>query len=386
MARELKKVLIVDDEETLTWSMAKSLSRDRDKYEVEIANNGKEALDVLGKMPIDLVISDIRMPDINGLDLLVRVKRDYPHTKVIIMTAYGSSDVQKEASKRGSLYYIEKPFEINEIRKLILDLVKEKRGFEGKLFDLQLTDIIQMNCLGRVTTSLVITKDDHRGVIYFNDGEIVHAECDNIEGEEAFYTILGWQEGKFVSNIGAFPPRETISSPWEHLLMEGVKRKDEAGAASVDIEKMEERSGKEPPEGNVDAAFGRLRGEGEKEERENADLSHRMCELIMKMPECEGVVVVSRDGKVEAFESMAEIEEEGVLIAFLGLFGERVGKFFRMGKLNRILYGNTPPWKVIFKHGPDYYEVALKREAQFNHFLVSLKKTLDNIAQGKLKG
>ena len=164
----------MDDEETLTWSMAKSLSRDRDKYGVEIANNGREALDVLSKMPIDLVISDIRMPDINGLDLLVRVKRDFPKTKVIIMTAYGSSDVQKEASKRGSLHYIEKPFEINEIRKLILDLIKEKRGFEGQLFDLQLTDIVQMNCLGRVTTMLVITKDTHKGVIYFNDGEIVH--------------------------------------------------------------------------------------------------------------------------------------------------------------------------------------------------------------------
>jgi len=74
------------------------------------------------------------------------------------MTAYGSSDVQKQASERGSLHYIEKPFEINEIRKLILDLIKEKRGFEGKLFDLQLTDIVQMNCLGRVTTMLVITK------------------------------------------------------------------------------------------------------------------------------------------------------------------------------------------------------------------------------------
>jgi CheY-like chemotaxis protein len=240
MARELKKVLIVDDEETLTWSMAKSLSRDRDKYEVETANNGKEALEVLGKMPIDLVISDIRMPDINGLDLLVHITKDYPATKVIIMTAYGSSDVQREASKRGSLYYIEKPFEINEIRKLILDLIKEKKGFEGKLFDLQLTDIIQMNCLGRVTTSLVITKDDQRGAIYFSDGEIVHAECDDIVGEEAFYTVLGWQEGKFVSNIGASPPRETISSTWEHLLVEGVKRKDESVKAPPEGEETEE--------------------------------------------------------------------------------------------------------------------------------------------------
>ena len=100
MGVELKKVLIVDDEETLTWSMAKSLSKDKDKYEVLIANNGQEAMNLLKKSKVDLVISDIRMPDINGLDLLVRIKMEYPETKVIIMTAYGSSDVQKEANRQ----------------------------------------------------------------------------------------------------------------------------------------------------------------------------------------------------------------------------------------------------------------------------------------------
>jgi CheY-like chemotaxis protein len=383
MTRELKKVLIVDDEETLTWSMAKSLSRDRDKYGVEIANNGKEALDVLGKMPIDVVISDIRMPDINGLDLLVQVKRDFPNTKVIIMTAYGSSDVQKEASKRGSLHYIEKPFEINEIRKLILDVIKERGGFEGKLFDLQLTDIVQMNCLGRVTTSLVITKDDHRGVIYFTDGEIVHAECDDMVGEEAFYTILRWQEGKFVSNIGVVPPRESISSTWEHLLVEGMKRKDEGGTASSEIEKAEGPRRKETPASQVDKMFEHLEGGGKGEEPKKADLSHRMCKLIMKIPECEGVLVASRNGKVEAFESMAETEEEGVLTAFLGLFGDRVGNFFKMGKLNRILYGDVPQRKMIFKHGSNYCEITVKQGAHFDPFIALLKRTLDNVGQEK---
>lgn len=380
MAKELKKVLIVDDEETLTWSMAKSLSRDRDKYEIEIANNGKEALDVLGKMPIDLVLSDIRMPDINGLDLLVQIKRDYPETKVIIMTAYGSSDVQKEASKRGSLYYIEKPFEINEIRKLILDLIKEKRGFEGKLFDLQLTDIIQMNCLGRVTTSLVITRDNHRGVIYFRDGEIVHAECDDSGGEEAFYTILGWQEGKFVSNIGVQPPQQTISSTWEHLLVEGVKRRDEAGTLRFDLEGPEKPSKAEDLGDELDSKVKdpKMKEEGGKK----GDLSHQMCKLIMEMPECEGVVAVSGNGKIQTSESMGELEEEGVLTAFLGLFGERVGSFFRMGKLNRILFGNVQQGKMIFKYGSSYYEVALKKGIQVNRFLASLQKTLDTV-QGK---
>ena len=227
MALGLKRVLIVDDEETLTWSMAKSLSKDKDKYEVMIANDGREALQLLKASRIDLVISDIRMPDINGLDLLVMIKKEYPETKVIIMTAYGSSDVQKEANQRGSLFYIEKPFEISDIRKIIIDLIGKKRGFHGKVMGLQLTDIIQMNCLSRLTTALIVTHDGEKGVIYFNEGEVVHAECGERKGTDAFYKILGWQEGEFVSNIGFIPPIQTIYQSWEHLLVEAMRRDDD---------------------------------------------------------------------------------------------------------------------------------------------------------------
>jgi DNA-binding response OmpR family regulator len=227
MVKNLKKVLIVDDEETLTWSMARSLARDKDKYEVIIANNGREALNLLKKNKIDLVISDIRMPDINGLDLLVKIKKEYPQTKVIIMTAYGSSDVQKEANRRGSLYYVEKPFEISDIRKIIIDLIGRKKGFRGKVFGLQLTDIIQMNCLGRLTTALIITRDGEKGIIYLNEGEIIHAECGEQKGADAFYRILSWQDGEFVSNIGATSPAQTINQSWEHLLVEAMRRDDD---------------------------------------------------------------------------------------------------------------------------------------------------------------
>jgi DNA-binding response OmpR family regulator len=227
MSKGLKKVLIVDDEETLTWSMAKSLSKDKDKYEVLIANNGREALQLLKTNKIDLVITDIRMPDINGLDLLVIIKKEFAETKVIIMTAYGSSDVQKEANQRGSLFYIEKPFEISEIRKIIIDLIGKRRGFHGKVVGLQLTDIIQMNCLSRLTTALIVTRDSEKGVIYFNEGEVVHAECGEQKGSEAFYKILSWQEGEFVSNIGFVPPIQTIYQSWEHLLVEAMRRDDD---------------------------------------------------------------------------------------------------------------------------------------------------------------
>lgn len=232
VAKAVRRVLVVDDEETLTWSMTKTLAKDRDQYELIIANTGTDALNILKQVPVDVVVTDIRMPDINGLDLLSMIRESYPSTKVIIMTAYGSPEVHKEATRRGSYFYIEKPFEISEIRKLILKALDEKKGgFVGQVVDLQLVDIIQMACLGRFTMSLTITRGEERGLIYFQNGEIAHAEVGDLEGKDALYTILDWNEGRFNSQMGITPPKVTITDRWEHLLLDGMRRQDEARAA-----------------------------------------------------------------------------------------------------------------------------------------------------------
>jgi len=222
-----KKVLVVDDEEDLTWSISKNLAKDKDMYEVICVNGGQEALTVLSQVPIDLVVSDIKMPDLSGLDLLVRIKEEYNRTKVIIMTAYGSADVQKEASTRGSLYYIEKPFEIEDLRTLIHKSLTEKKGFDGKVTDFQLSDLIQMNVLGRMLAALVVTKDGDHGEIYFSEGNIVHAQCGKLVGDEAFYKILSWEDGKFEFRKGERTDQETVTKGWQSLLLEGMRRKDE---------------------------------------------------------------------------------------------------------------------------------------------------------------
>ncbi len=234
-----KRVLIVDDEEDLTWSISKHLARDRDKYELIAVNSGMAALDVLAQVPVDLVITDIRMPEISGLDLLLKIRENYPQTKVVIMTAYGSSEIQEEANRRGCFKYIEKPFEIQELRQLILNVLQDKRGFEGRISDFQLSDLIQLLCLGRQTNSLHFEKDGQRGVIFFEDGNIVHAEVEGIEGEEAFYEILTWDGGSFTLHKGEKPPRESIFKGWQSLLLEGLRRLDEARARENGVE-MEE--------------------------------------------------------------------------------------------------------------------------------------------------
>ena len=223
----IKNVLVVDDEEDLTWSIAKHLSKDKEQYRLLAVNSAADALDILKKNAIELVISDIRMPEISGLDLLLKIRENYPSTKVIIMTAYGSSEIQEEANKRGCFKYIEKPFEINKLRQMILDTVEEKKGFEGRISDFQLSDLIQMNCLGRLTNAINVETGSKKGAIYFEDGNIIHAEVGDETGEEAFYEILTWQGGSFTINRGAKADQETILKGWQSLMLEGLRRADE---------------------------------------------------------------------------------------------------------------------------------------------------------------
>jgi len=228
-----KQVLIVDDEETLTWSLAKSLSHDRETYETTTANDGETALDIMKSNNFDVVVLDIRLPGINGLDVLVKIKEKNPTTKVIIMTAYGSSDIKAKAKARGSLYYIEKPFEINQLRELIHKALREDtaKGFKGSISGLQLPDLIQMNCLSQVTTALYVQKNKREGCIFFEDGQITHAQVGAIQGEDALFTILSWSSGIFRFVGGVKAPYVSIKTNWEYLLIEGMRKSDEMSEA-----------------------------------------------------------------------------------------------------------------------------------------------------------
>lgn len=241
MSENHKRVLIVDDEEDLTWTLSKKLSKDSDLFELYCMNSGREAIDLLNQMPFDLVITDVRMPEVSGLDLLVEIKQLYPATKVVIMTAYGSSDVQKAANTRGCFSYIEKPFEINELRQLILDAIREKKGFKGSVSDFQLSDIIQLNCLGRLTSALKLNSEGEEGLICFQDGNIVHAETRHLEGEAAFYHIMSWPAGEFQVLRNYSPTRESITKGWQSLLLESLRRVDENSDAAKEAVERDKR-------------------------------------------------------------------------------------------------------------------------------------------------
>ena len=98
-------------------------------------------------------------------------------------------------------------------------------GFNGTVTNTSLHDIIQLICIGRNSCRMLVKSQENKGWIYFRDGEIVHAECNGLRGEEAFYTIVSWELGMFECDTTS-AEAETIQESWDFLLMESMRRLD----------------------------------------------------------------------------------------------------------------------------------------------------------------
>jgi DNA-binding response OmpR family regulator len=129
---ETKKILVVDDEKGICENVQKILAKNN--YEVTQALSAQDALEKMAEASYSLLISDIVMPEKNGLELLKLVKEQWPLTKVIMMTAYASTDTAMKAIRLGALDYIPKPFTPKEIRDTV------EKALSGELREAPVSD------------------------------------------------------------------------------------------------------------------------------------------------------------------------------------------------------------------------------------------------------
>ncbi len=128
----MNKVLIVDDELNMRLVLAAMLKKEG--YEVSSAADGSEALAIMKSGGIDAVISDLKMPNIDGMELLERISDKYPEVPVVMITAHGTVATAVEALKKGALDYITKPFDIDELKNVISKAIKTRVLKESELF------------------------------------------------------------------------------------------------------------------------------------------------------------------------------------------------------------------------------------------------------------
>ena len=118
--------------------------------------------------------------------------------------------------------------------------LKDKRGFEGTLKNIQLTDLVQMCCLSDLSMGISVKKGLEKGEIYFKDGDIIHAECGDSAGEDAFYKILTWESGSFETMGVVTPQKATIGKSYQYLLLEVLHRADEKAMKDDDGDEEDE--------------------------------------------------------------------------------------------------------------------------------------------------
>lgn len=233
------KILIVDDSKVILKMMEKHLNNQG--YSVTLADSAVKAAKILKKEDFLLIITDISMPNVSGLDLLLWIKNNKPNSKVVVMTAFSSEEMKKFISKTGAINYIEKNGDLGNLNRTISESFA--KGFSCNIKDISLFDFLNIIYLSKSTKIINIESpySADMGLIFFKDGEIIHSEINELTGEDAFYKIMAMDSGDFYDSNEKVKNNveHSIKTPFNFLLMNATKIIDEAKRSKA-IEKLTE--------------------------------------------------------------------------------------------------------------------------------------------------
>jgi CheY-like chemotaxis protein/predicted regulator of Ras-like GTPase activity (Roadblock/LC7/MglB family) len=241
----MKNVLIVDDEKIFLLSLSDGLKSYSDEFNVLIAFNGKEAVKILNSTKIDLVVTDLKMPEMDGFQLLAYLTRHFPDIPTIVMTAFGTPDMEAKLLTMGATQYLEKPLDFDVLADSILQHIARDDS-QGHIKGITLGTFLQFMEMERKTCTLTVTSNEHIGRLYFLEGELINAKSETMEGEQAAYEIIGWDETEIEINYSCENKTKAITSPLSFVLMESYKIKDEAS------KQLEEQETKDIEEKGID--------------------------------------------------------------------------------------------------------------------------------------
>lgn len=224
----VKKVLIVDDDQEMLLSLEEGLSKYDETFSISTAEDGLGAVDELKNSTISLVVTDLKMPKMDGFSLLSHIMEHYPEIPVIIITGYSTSEMERLAREGGAIGYIAKPFMIDDLAKrIITTLRKEADG--GTLHSvssgifLQLMEMEEKTC----TVRLIEKSSGTQGILFFLDGQLLDARCDSLRGEAAAYEIFSWDDVSLNIQNACPQIERRIYRDLQAILLDAMRLKDE---------------------------------------------------------------------------------------------------------------------------------------------------------------
>jgi CheY-like chemotaxis protein len=203
------------------------------KPEVHTSNSGARAIALLDSEEFTLLITDLHMPKMDGLQVLAIVRRKFPHLRIIVLTGVLDEEYRSRAYAQGVELFWQKPSTGQEVQ-LFQDCIeslldretRNEGGFRG-MQNKSLVDLIQLECLSRSSSVLRVTQGALEGKIWVQNGEITDATTGKTSGEDAFKEILSWKSGNFeILPADAARPR-AITNSYQGLLLDSAQALDE---------------------------------------------------------------------------------------------------------------------------------------------------------------
>ncbi|MCI5221505.1 MAG: response regulator [Candidatus Electrothrix sp. AR4] len=371
----MKQVLIVDDEPELLLSI-RSGFKNNNRFRIMTAKNGREALTILSSNKLNLVVTDLRMPVMDGVELLAAMTESFPEVSSIVMTAFGTSAMEQYLKKAGTLEILEKPIDIEALEQAInkaLDLHDER---DGNLTGISLCSFLQVVAMEQKTTHLkVFHPVGKNGSLYFFEGRLIDAEYKNLIGEEAALEMLEWDKVSLsMSQLSEPFPESKIHSELMQILLKAAHRKDQSDdARPLDLVKQE---------------FIRIQQQKiPKKQTEEGEKMPGIKGLLKEMAdEMDGVLaiqVTGMDGITIALHNPTGTDVEAFSAKFamvMKLVEKSVNSLEGMGEFEENLVQSQNAWILTRFITPQYYVgIAVSRDGTLGNVRLVAQRYLDKL-------
>jgi DNA-binding NarL/FixJ family response regulator len=227
------KILIIDDQQELLDMYKEWLSNLPSRPEVHASSTGARAIALLESEPFDLLVTDLRMPKMDGLQVLAIVRRKFPSLRLVVLTGVTDEAYRSRAYAMGVDLFCQKPTTKEEAQgfeaciESLLGREKEAGGFRG-VQSKSLMDIIQLECLSQGSSVLRIVHHALEGKIWVMAGDVIDAMTGSFVGEDAFKEIMSWKTGTFEILPAELNRPRSIHSSYQGLLLDSAQAIDES--------------------------------------------------------------------------------------------------------------------------------------------------------------
>ncbi len=227
----VKRIVINDPDADLVGRLNEMLGAQGRSFDVIPTRDGEEALEIISRLPVDLLITGLKGAKLDGYQLIAEVSRRHPQTKIITLVTSNSPLPRAILRRLGTSATYTRPVNPEDIARAVFTHLQIRANSE--VWGISLTSFLQMLNADQKTCTLTVSRTGESGKIFIQQGDIIAVECGSKLGDDALYSILSWENPIIEIDYTPFTKWKTISSGLMSMLMESQRRKDDALAAAL---------------------------------------------------------------------------------------------------------------------------------------------------------